>query len=278
MRERSVLCLGPSGHHTLAYTEWGDPSAPAVVCVHGLTRNGRDFDTLAAHLADRYRVICPDVAGRGKSGWLADPLQYGYPQYMADMTALIARLDVETVDWIGTSMGGLIGMMLAAVPGTPIRRLLINDVGPFLPKTALQRIAGYLLLQRTFDDLGALEAHLREVHAPFGPLSDDQWAHLAAHSGKQSEDGTWRMHYDPAIAAPFRDVVNDDIDIWSVWDSITCPVHVIRGETSDILLAETAREMTTRGPQAQVTEITGVGHAPALMATDQIGIIDAWLA
>ncbi len=168
----------------MAYAEWGAAEAARVVlCVHGLTRSGRDFDRLAAALAaSGCRVVCPDVVGRGSSDWLEDPAGYAYPQYLADMTALIARLDVEAVDWVGTSMGGLIGMMLAAQPGTPIRRLVINDIGPFIPKAALARIGDYLGQDQSFADLEAAEAHLRTVHAPFGPLTDAQWEHLTLHS------------------------------------------------------------------------------------------------
>lgn len=277
MREGHFLGLSPAGFHRVAYTEWGDPKASRVViCCHGLTRNGRDFDALAEELSRDGRVICPDVVGRGKSEWLRDPLHYGYPQYCADMNALVARLDVDEVLWIGTSMGGLIGMTLAASAGTPIRRLVINDVGPFVPKTALQRIAEYVGLDNRFSSLAAIETHLRKVLAPFGPLADAQWQHLATHGHRQREDGTFGLAYDPAIVNNVRLAIQD-WDLWALWDRISCPTLVIRGAQSDLLLPETAVEMTQRGPRAELVTWDGMGHAPALMAPEQIATIRAWL-
>ncbi len=279
MSAGSIACLGRDGFHRMAYVAWGDGEAASnVVCVHGLTRNGRDFDSLASKLAARSRVVCPDVVGRGKSDWLRDPAQYQTPQYVADMVNLVARMDVGWVDWVGTSMGGLIGMALAALPSSPIRRLVLNDVGPFVPKAALEPIAEYCGKAPLFPNLGALETYLRYVHAPFGSLSDDQWRHLAAHGGIETADGV-ALAYDPGIAVPFEAVQPlADIDLWPVWDAIRCPVLVLRGETSDLLSRETAAEMAARGPKANVVEIGGCGHAPALMAEDQIAIVDDWLA
>jgi pimeloyl-ACP methyl ester carboxylesterase len=281
MKNKDLLSLSATGFCRIAYTEWGAAGAPrTVVCVHGLTRNGRDFDALAAALAVEARVVCPDVAGRGASGWLADSSAYAYPQYLADMTALIARLDTDAVDWIGTSMGGLIGMFMAAQPNTPIRRLIVNDVGPFIPKTALQRIAEYVGAGRTFADVAEVEAYLREVHAPFGPLSDEQWRHLAAHSVRRGDDDRLALHYDPGIADAFRQgpvEEIDDVDLWPLWDRIACPVLVLRGAESDLLRAETAAEMAVRGPKAEVVEIAGCGHAPMLMDESQIAVIRDWL-
>jgi len=281
MKNNSILSLSATGFHRIAYTEWGNTTAPrTVVCVHGLTRNGRDFDVLAAALADEARVVCPDVAGRGASGWLADSSAYAYPQYLADMAALIARLDTDGVDWIGTSMGGMIGMFLAAQPNTPVCRLIVNDVGPFIPKAALQRIAEYVGAGRSFADVAEVEAYLREVHAPFGPLSDDQWRHLAEHSVRDDGDGRLALHYDPGIADAFRHgpvEEIDDVDLWPIWDRITCPVLVLRGAESDLLPVETAAEMGTRGPKAEIVEIAGCGHAPMLMDESQIAVVRDWL-
>jgi pimeloyl-ACP methyl ester carboxylesterase len=216
--------------------------------------------------------------GQRASAWLAEAADYGYPQYLADMTALIARLDVAAVDWVGTSMGGLIGMMLAAQPGTPIRRLVLNDIGPFIPKAALERIADYVGLDPRFEDLAALEAYLRRVHAPFGPLTEDQWRHLAEHSARPLDEGGFGLAYDPRIGDAFRgDKPLEDVDLWPVWDAVRCPVLVLRGAESDLLLADTAREMRRRGPRARVVELPGVGHAPALMADDQIAPVRDWL-
>ncbi len=275
----------PGGFHEVFYTEWGDPAAPRVIiCCHGLTRNGRDFDVLAARLAGSgpLRVICPDVAGRGRSQWLTDPLQYGYPQYIADMTALILRLGAPRVDWIGTSMGGLIGMFLAAAPNAPIRSLVMNDVGPVLSRAALQRIADYVGLDERFATLAELEAHLRRVHAPFGPLTDAQWRHLVRHGHRFNADGSYGLAYDPRIAVNVKLAVQD-WDFWPVWDSIACPALVLRGAQSDLLSAEVADAMSHggpsgRGPKAELVTFDGIGHAPALMSTDQVEVVAQWLA
>ena len=269
-----------SGVHQIAYADWGSPAAErTVICSHGLTRNGRDFDALARRLVTevKARVICPDMAGRGRSDWLRDPAGYGYPQYIADMTALIASLPVARVDWIGTSMGGLIGMFMAAAPDTPIRTLIMNDVGPFLPHAALERIAGYVGNDERFDSLVALETHLRQIHAPFGPLTDAQWAHLAEHGHRRRTDGSHGLAYDPGIAVNVRQAVQD-WDFWEVWDKIACPTLVLRGAVSDLLGAEIAMEMTQRGPRAELVTFPGIGHAPALMAEDQLELVCRWLA
>ncbi len=281
MQLRWTTVDGPDdGTYGLAYADWGDPGAArTVVCVHGLTRNGRDFDALAAALADGLgaRVICPNIVGRGRSDWLRDPARYAVPTYIGHLIQLLAHLNVSApVDWVGTSMGGLIGMGLAAATeNSPIRRLVLNDVGPFLPKAALERIGGYLVRggAQRFDSLEALEAYLREVHAPFGPLTDAQWRHLAEHGAWPTDDGGVMPAYDPAIAGPFGADPHQDVDLWEHWDRITCPVLVLRGAGSDLLLPETAREMTRRGPRAELIEFEGVGHAPALMAEDQIAAV-----
>ena len=278
MSERSLLGLSAAGFHRIAYTQWGRDDAPGtVVCVHGLTRNGRDFDALALDLAGHRRVACPDVVGRGRSDWLASPTLYGYPQYCADMAALIARLGVAEVDWVGTSMGGLIGMLLAAQPNSPIRRLVINDVGPFVAKAGLQRIADYVGKDPVFEDIAAVESYLRFVLMGFGRLPDEAWRHMAEHSARRRGDGRYGLAYDPAIAEAFKAQPLDDVDLWPVWDRIRCPVLVLRGADSDLLLAETAEEMTRRGPGARVVEVPHTGHAPALMTADQIAAVRGFL-
>lgn len=276
--------LGPHGFSRLAYAEWGPAEAGrTLVCAHGLTRNGRDFDPLAEALAARgLRVVAPDMPGRGRSDWLASPNDYGYPLYLSAAAALIARLRVEAVDWIGTSMGGLIGMMLAAQPGTPIRRLIVNDVGPFIPKAALQRIGSYVGGDPRFGGLEAVELYLRQVHAPFGPLTDAQWRHLATHSAVPAPDDQLRLHYDPAIGGPFTQGDLQDVVLWPVWERIACPTLVIRGADSDLLDSATAAEMTRRGSaaaagQVRLVEIPGCGHAPALMDAGQIAHVAEFL-
>jgi pimeloyl-ACP methyl ester carboxylesterase len=278
MTVRTLSCLGPHGFHRLTYTEWaGPPGARTVLCVHGLTRNGRDFDDLARSLSRRFRVICPDIAGRGKSAWLSHAEDYGYPLYLADMAALIARLDVAEIDWVGTSMGGLIGMMAAAQQGTPIRRLVMNDIGPLIAVEGLQRIATYVGEDPAFDDLAQLEAYLRKVSASFGNLSDTQWRHLAEHGARTRPDGTLGRAYDPAIAKAFE-TVKGDINLWPLWDAARCPTLVLRGAESDLLRPGDAAEMARRGPNARIVEFPGIGHAPALMAPDQIAVIEDFLA
>lgn len=278
MKTEGVLGLGPHGFHRIAYTEWGEASAArTLACVHGLTRNGRDFDRLAAALSDRWRVVCPDVAGRGRSDWLP-PSGYTYPQYLADMNVLIARLGVMEVDWLGTSMGGLIGMMLAAQPNTPIRRLILNDIGPFIPKAGLARIAEYAGKDPRFSSLDELEAYLRRVHAPFGPLSDQDWRHMALQGYRRLEGGGFGLAYDPAIGPAFLANGIKDVELWPVWDAVRCPVLVLRGASSDILLAETAAEMRARGPKARVVDFPGVGHAPALTSENGIAAVRDWLS
>ncbi len=261
----------------MAYVEWlpVQPSpGPPVICVHGLTRNGRDFDRLAAALATDRRVVCPDVTGRGQSEWLRDPAAYGYPQYCADMTVLMGRLGSEQVDWVGTSMGGLIGMMLAAQPNSPIRRLVMNDVGPFIPAAALQRLSGYVGKDPRFDDMAGLEAYLRQVHAGFGAIDDAGWRHLAEHSHRRLPDGKIALAYDPAIGRGFASTPIKDVDLSAIWAKVSCPVLVLWGADSDLLLAATARSMAAK---AEVVEIASTGHAPSLMNAEQIEIVRSWL-
>jgi pimeloyl-ACP methyl ester carboxylesterase len=277
MRVHTLLCLGPHGFHRMRYCEWGEADNPrVVVCVHGLTRNARDFDVLAQALARDFRVLCPDVVGRGQSDRLAHEQDYGYPLYLSDMAALIARSGAGEVSWVGTSMGGLIGIMLAAQANTPIVRLVVNDVGPLVPKAALERLAGYVGKAGTFPDERALEGYLRQVLAGFGPLSDEQWAHLARHSARREPDGTCSPAYDPRIAAalsgPLQDVV-----LWPLWDAVRCQTLVLRGAQSDLLLRDTAQEMTRRGPRAALREFDGIGHAPALMTADQVEAVHGFL-
>jgi len=278
MRQHEYLSLGPSGFHQVAYTEWGDQENPDVlICVHGLTRNGRDFDRLAERLADRYRVVCPDIVGRGRSDWLADKNQYDYSLYTSDMAALLAHLDVRQVDWLGTSMGGLIGLLLAAIPNTPIRRLLLNDIGPHLPLASLERIGAYVGLDLAFDTFEEATTYLRTVQAGWGALSDTQWQHLAEHGTRRDEDGHWRLSHDPGIAAAFASI-EADIELWPLWHAVTCPVLLFRGCESDVLLPETVARMQTEGPPLNVIDWPGVGHAPALMDRQQIEAVADWLA
>ncbi len=277
-RAHSFLGLGPHGFHRVAYVEWGDADNPRVViCVHGLTRNGRDFDYLARELARDFRVVCPDVVGRGRSDWLTHAQDYAYPQYCADMNALIARLGVEQVEWVGTSMGGLIGMMLAAQPNAPIRKFVINDVGPFIPKAALERLAAYVGKAPSFADLEGVERYLRETLAGFGALTSEQWRHLAQYSAVSIDQSSFRLHYDPSIGQAFAGPLAD-VTLWPLWQALRCPTLVLRGTESDLLLADTLKQMIASRPTAvYAVEISGVGHAPALMTQFEIGTVRDFL-
>ena len=285
MQENFVQCLSPTGLHNMHYTEWGQRANPRIViCVHGLTRNCRDFDALAQSLAHDFRVVCPDIVGRGQSDWLADKQYYGLPQYLADINTLLARLTAEAehesehdILWVGTSMGGMIGMMLASLPGTPVRKLVLNDVGTLIPKASLERIGKYVGKAPAFKTLEDANAYVRYVSASFGPLTDAQWDHLTRHNAKQNADGAWIMNYDPGIAAPFQLGPINDIDLWNHYDRITCPTLLLRGADSDLLLQDTARAMTQRGPRARLVEFAGIGHAPMLLADDQITVVREFL-
>lgn len=270
MREGRYLSLAAHGFHHVRYSDWGEPDNPdVVVCVHGLTRNGRDFDRLAAELAPRFRVICPDVVGRGRSDWLAVKEDYGYATYCADMAALLAHIGVESVRWVGTSMGGLIGMMLAAQANTPITRLVLNDVGAMVPKAAIERLRGYVGNDPRFASFAELEGFVREIYAPFGDIGEEGW-HALATSSAREVDGEWALAYDPGIAVSLRAGPLEDVLLWPLWDALNCPVMLLHGADSDILLTETCDEMLARHADTRLLRLTGIGHAPLLMSSDQI--------
>ncbi|MCB1919707.1 MAG: alpha/beta hydrolase [Candidatus Competibacteraceae bacterium] len=278
MTSRYYRALGPHGFHRVHYTEWGDSDNPKVLfCVHGLTRTGRDFDFLAAALEQDYRVLCPDVVGRGQSDWLTDKTDYTYPLYVNDMAMLLARIDAEQVDFVGTSMGGLIGLFLASHAGTPIHKLVINDIGPRIPAAGLERVADYVGQILVFESIDKMERFLRTIAAAFGNLTDEQWRHMTVHSARRLEDGRYTLAYDPGIAVNFKTLDLKDIDLWPLWDAVPCPTLVLRGEYSDILDHADAVAMTERGPKAKLIEFPGMGHAPALMADDQIAVVRNWL-
>jgi pimeloyl-ACP methyl ester carboxylesterase len=276
-RQRYVQCASPAGLHRLAYTEWGEPHNPRViVCVHGLTRSGRDFDRFAAAMAATHRVVCPDVVGRGLSSWLANPQFYAVPQYVADMVTLIARLEVESVDWFGTSMGGLIGMALAGLKDSPVRKLLVNDVGPRVEPEALKRIAGYLGKPTHFATLQEGVDHAAALAESFGPLTPDEWREINTPL-LHERDGAWQFRYDPRIAEPFAAITADlaaagEAALWKSFAAIEGPVLVVRGAKSDLLSRDTAAKMVEVGRNVSSVEIDGVGHAPAFLAADQIAL------
>ncbi|SPA00482.1 D-(-)-3-hydroxybutyrate oligomer hydrolase [Cupriavidus taiwanensis] len=277
-----VQCISPAGLHRMAYHEWGDPANPRVlVCAHGLTRTGRDFDGVARALCGDYRVVCPDVVGRGRSEWLADANGYVVPQYVSDMVTLIARLNVEKVDWFGTSMGGLIGMGLAGLRKSPVRRLLLNDVGPRIAPSAVERIGAYLGLPVRFKTFEEGLAYLQTISASFGRHSAEQWRELNAAILKpmQGADGLeWGLHYDPQLAVPFRKstpeaIAAGEAALWRSFEAIEAPVLVVRGAQSDLLLRETVAEMVARGQHVSSVEVPDVGHAPTFVDPAQIAIV-----
>jgi len=282
MREGKVKCLSAAGFHHMAYVEWGDAANPKVlICLHGLTRCGRDFDFLAQALADDYRVVCPDVVGRGRSDWLRDKSLYVLPQYCADMTTLLARLGVETVHWLGTSMGGVIGMALASLPESPITRLVLNDVGPVIASVSVVRIGEYLGNAPRFDSIEQAEVFVRFVSATFGSLSDAQWRHLTVHVTRTAADGKVEFAYDPGLAQAYREMQEasggKDIELWPLYDGITCPTLLLRGATSDLLTHAAALQMSQRGPRAKLIEVPDVGHAPMLMDEAQVASVREFL-
>jgi pimeloyl-ACP methyl ester carboxylesterase len=277
-RRLHLASLSPHGFHRVVYHEWGEPENDRVViCVHGIGRNGRDFDVLGEALAPTHRVLAVDMPGRGESDWLADANDYVFPTYLTVLTALIARSGAESVAWVGTSMGGLLGITIAAMPKSPIARLVVNDVGPAIEAAALTRIASYFGMDPSFPSYEAVAAYVRTISAPFGPLTDAQWEHMIRSNVRQRPDGTWGMGYDPAIAVPFR-AAPAPPNLWPLWDSIRCPTLLLRGAESDLLSAATAAEMCARGPKPALVEVPNVGHAPMLLTPDQIEPVARFLA
>jgi pimeloyl-ACP methyl ester carboxylesterase len=276
-RALSLSSLSPHGFHRVNYYEWGDPANDRVViCVHGVSRNGRDFDVLGEALSPTHRVIAVDMPGRGASQWLPDANDYVFPTYLTTLTALVARSNAARVAWVGTSMGALLGMVMAAQRDTPVSRLVVNDAGPLIEPAAVARIRDYLGLAPTFATFAEAEAYIRAVSAPFGALTDAQWDHLTRTSVAQNADGRYAMTYDPGIAVPFRGTAAPP-DLWPVWDAIRCPTLVLRGAESDLLSVATAQAMTARGPKARLVEFPGIGHAPMLLSADQTAPVVAFL-
>ena len=288
-----VECPDASGKHRMAYWQWGDAGAPHVVlCVHGLSRQGRDFDVLARVLCERaqapIRVVCPDVAGRGRSDWLKDPMGYQVPNYAADMLALLHALQPQTLDWVGTSMGGLIGMVVCGQPGlplpVPVRRLVLNDVGPAIQWAVIERIKTYLGQTGRFSSVPEAAAAMLAISAGFGPHTPEQWLALSKPMVRPIEggDAAFTLHYDPAIAVPVRATTQEasaqgEAMLWQLYDNIQARTLLLRGADSDMLAPATAVAMSRRGPRASVVEFVGVGHAPTLVADDQVDCVAGFL-
>jgi pimeloyl-ACP methyl ester carboxylesterase len=290
-----VPCPDPSGGHRMAYWQWGDASAGhVIVCVHGLSRQGRDFDVLAQGLLARsdqpLRIVCPDVVGRGRSDWLKEPMGYGVPTYAADMLALLAQLNAQaplrSLDWLGTSMGGLIGMAVCGTPNlplpVPVRRLVLNDVGPVIEWQAVQRIGTYLGKAGRFDTVELAAAAMWAISTSFGPHTPEQWLALSRPMVKPLPEGGFTLHYDPAIALPVRELTQEAAEkgqaaLWQLYNHITARTLITRGADSDLLSRETALAMTQRGPKAQLIEFEGVGHAPTFVTDNQIEAVASFL-
>lgn len=279
---KHVQCLGSRGLHRMAYWEWGDARNPRVlVCVHGLTRQGRDFDVLARAMADEYRVVCPDVPGRGHSDWLADPTGYAVPAYVANMVTLLARLDAQQLDWVGTSMGGLIGMGLCSLPGAPVRRLVLNDIGPAIDYEGLARIGTYVGKPAHWRSEQEAADALWAISQGFGPHSPEQWLTLTRPQLRPEGEG-FKPHYDPAIGLAFQHITRENAAageamLWAAYDAIACPTLLLRGMQSDLLSAATAQAMSGRGPRARLVEFEGVGHAPTLVQPEQVKAVRDFL-
>ncbi|MBA3537778.1 MAG: alpha/beta hydrolase [Tatlockia sp.] len=297
MKQNFILCASKQGYHRVAYTEWGeaDGDSSAVICVHGLTRNSRDFDALGQFLGENgHHVFCPDIVGRGDSSWLKNPHDYTFKRYLMDMNILIGRTAAAKIDWIGTSMGGIIGMMMAALPDSPIRRLVLNDVGPQVPIHALWRLAKYTAKEPEFKSKEEAKVYFKEIYADFGNLTEEQWEHFTKHSIRERSPGLFISKFDPGIHelklkwqsvkelfySPHKALegVLFDIDLWSYWQNISCPVLVIRGKHSDLLLPEHIKKMKRGHPNVDVYEVDDAGHAPALLELEQHKKITDWLA
>ena len=282
-RLNHVQCLDARGLHRMAYWEWGDALNPRVlVCVHGLSRQGRDFDVLARAMSDTYRVVCPDVVGRGASDALADAMGYQIPAYVADMVTLLARLNAQTVHWVGTSMGGLIGLGLASLKTSPVSRLVLNDVGPAIRFEAIQRIGTYLGAPLRWNTVDEAADYMWSISQGFGPHTRDEWLALTRPMLKPDGAGGFKPHYDANIALPFKALTREMVAggeamTWHAYDAIRCPTLVLRGADSDLLTHETAQSMTQRGPKARLREFAGVGHAPTLGTTEQVQAVREFL-
>ncbi len=274
-----ILCLTPQGFQKVSYIDWGDKNnAQVLVCVHGLTRNSRDFDYLARTLQQNFRIICPDLLGRGKSDYLHVPALYNSAQYMSDMVALLARIGSKEIHWLGTSLGGIIGMMLAAQPNSPIKSLILNDIGMIVPSMALNRLETYARNDRAFSSFEEARSYFQTILSPFGPMRPEHWDHIARYGTKQDETGQFRLTYDPAIGQSFMNEATPSLHFESYWQAISCPILVLHGEESDFLLPEIITKMLYFQPTAKIVNIPQSGHAPSLMIPEQIRIIEEWLS
>jgi pimeloyl-ACP methyl ester carboxylesterase len=296
MKKGHFLGISEEGFHRIAYTEWGkeSPRAP-IICVHGLTRQGRDFDSLANYLSERgHHLFCPDIVGRGDSDWLKNPLHYTYEQYIADMTALIARTQKDEITWIGTSMGGLIGMFLSAQTQSPIKRLILNDVGPSIPIQAVMRISKYMGMDPEFSSVTEAKNYYKNIYQDYGELSEDDWTSFTEHSICEIAPQKFISKLDPqikfsfptksqiawqAILHPLKTLEGGlfDIDLWHIFRKVSCPILIIHGNRSDLLLTETILKMKDIHPNVEVIDVPNAGHAPLLKEAIYQEMIFAWI-
>ncbi|AIL65750.1 Alpha/beta hydrolase [Rickettsiales bacterium Ac37b] len=279
VRAKEFYVQGKDARHKMAYMEWGSENKEVVICVHGLTRNSRDFDYLAQELSKTYRVICPDIIGRGKSDWLEDHNLYNYDTYVSDMKQFLQYLNIPEINWIGTSMGGLIGIILSASDDKKvIKNMVLNDIGPFIPEKSLQRIAKYISINPKFSSLAQAERYIRDILSPFGIKKDEDWKYITMHSILEDSNGNIILAYDPAISKVFSQAdALKDIDLWNLWDKVCANILVLRGTLSDVLEQKTAEYMVKNKDSALLVEFQDIGHAPALMSSEQISIIKNWL-
>jgi pimeloyl-ACP methyl ester carboxylesterase len=283
MREDYVYSQSSSGPHQVYFNDWGPINGPPLFCVHGLTGNAYDFDYLAQDLVEQgYRVIALDLPGRGRSDFLENPRDYTHSQYVIDIQRVLANLKLDApgcLDWLGVSLGGLLGMRLAAMTGSPIRRLIINDVGPSVPQAALDFIHFVISQTYVFDTIADLEHRMRATRGlTWGPVTDEQWAHMAKHNARALDDGQITYAYDPRIAEAFKHLPIGDLDLWQCWDVIKMPVLLLQGAQSMLLTADIIRQMEARGPDFDLVIFEGCGHVPSLMAPDQIEVLRQWLS
>ena len=274
--------LGFHGFHRVHYLDWGDQKKfdeqETLLCVHGITRNCRDFDYFASKMCKDYRVVCPDVVGRGDSDHLETAEGYNYLQYNADMNALIARINSRYVNWVGTSMGGIIGMVLASQVQTPIKRLVINDIGPEVSRDALLSLSENLTPHEDFDSLKDVELYLRKIYHEFSPMTDADWEEMTFHSSRRTKQGKWRLKFDDGIGDAFRESITYlNMDMWDTWEKIKCPVLLLRGKNSQFLTEDVAKKMLESGPKTELVEFDDTGHTPTLRDDHQVNIIAEWL-
>ncbi|THB65799.1 MAG: alpha/beta hydrolase [Gammaproteobacteria bacterium] len=276
---KSVLCNNPEGYHRIFYREYGNENAEhTVVCAHGLTRNSHDFDFFAEGISDNFRVITVDIVGRGISDWLDNKALYTYNQYANDFSTLFAKIDVENVFWVGTSLGGSIGMILASKRNTPIKKLVANDIAPYIDYSIIESISKYCGSTPVFNNQEEICNYLKEIYTAFGDLADKHWEHIAKHTTGKKDGDKYRLAFDPAISYSILEETNHkSVDFWKYWDKVACPTLVIHGLQSTILSSEQTKEMSERGPMADVFTVEDAGHAPALMLEDQIQKVKEWL-